>query len=454
MGSEIVEQWGTVPLAERMRPRNFEEFLGQEPLAGADGALRRAAESGNLRSLVLWGPPGVGKTALARILARTAGLPFECLSAVTSGVKDIRAVIGRARDGASFLGERQRPGTVLFIDEIHRFNKAQQDALLPDVENGTLVLIGSTTENPSFEVNSALLSRLQVYTLTPLESAQLNAILDRTLADHERGLGRHGVDLDADSRAFLLDFADGDARALLNGLEVGFLAAAADSPSGEDRPIRVTRTLLERALQQRTPRHYDKAGEAHYDTISAFIKSLRASDPDAACYWLGRMIAGGEDPLFIARRMVIFASEDVGNADPHALTLAVATQQAVHFVGLPEGSYALYQAASYLATAPKSNATVRAIAAVGRLLEEGRTPPVPLALRNAPTTLMKKLGYGRDYIYPHDVPGHIVAGSCLPEGIEAESIYQPSIYGFEREIRKRMDYWKKLRQAARESDRE
>jgi len=452
MGSDIVAQWGTVPLAERMRPRSFDEFLGQEALAGPDGALRRAAESGNLRSLVLWGPPGVGKTALARILARTAGLPFESLSAVTSGVKDIRAVIGRAREGASFLGERQRPGTVLFIDEIHRFNKAQQDALLPHVEDGTLVLIGATTENPSFEVNSALLSRLQVYTLEPLEDEQLNAILDRSLKDGVRGLGGHGVDLTADGRAFLLAIADGDARALLNGLEIGFLAAAAD-PAASERPgLRITRSRLERALQQRTLRHYDKAGEAHYDTISAFIKSLRASDPDAACYWLGRMVAGGEDPLFIARRMMIFASEDVGNADPQALALAVAAQQAVHFVGMPEGSYALYQAASYLATAPKSNATVRAIAAVDRLLQSGRTPPVPLHLRNAPTTLMKKLGYGKDYVYPHDAPGHIVAGSCLPAGLESEVISRPSIYGFEREIRKRMDYWMKLRQAARESD--
>ncbi|MBN2491609.1 MAG: replication-associated recombination protein A [Planctomycetes bacterium] len=451
MQQDLGALWGTVPLAERMRPRSFEEFLGQEGLAGPEGVLRRAADTGNLRSLVLWGPPGVGKTALARILARTAGLPFESLSAVTSGVKDIRAVIDRAKERTTFLGERQGRATVLFIDEIHRFNKAQQDALLPFVEDGTLILIGSTTENPSFEVNSALLSRLQVYTLEPLAADVLGVLLERALGDATRGLGRFPVALDADARDFLIRFADGDARALLNGLEAGFLSAAAGWDPGEAAAvILVTAAGLAAALQRRTPRH-DKGGEAHYDTISAFIKSLRASDADAACYWLGRMLAGGEDPLFIVRRMVIFASEDVGNADPQALGLAVAAQQAVHFVGLPEATYALYQAASYLATVPKSNATVRAIAAVARLLEAGTTPPVPLHLRNAPTTLMQKLGYGRDYIYPHDVPGHISAQGGLPAGLEGERIYRPSVYGFEREIRKRMDYWERLRKQARET---
>jgi len=437
-----------------MRPRDFEAFLGQEALAGPGGVVRKAAETGNLRSMILWGPPGSGKTALARILARSAGLPFEILSAVTSGVKDLREITRRAREGPSLLEEKTREknrgGTVLFIDEIHRYNKAQQDALLPFVEDGTLVLIGSTTENPSFEVNSALLSRLQVYTLTPLRPEVLSALVDRALADADAGYGRYEVDLEDGARAFLLQFADGDARTLYNALEAGFLSAYADlDPAGAEARIRITRTGVEAALQKRTPRH-DKGGDSHYDIASAFIKSLRASDPHAACYWLGRMLAGGEDPLFVVRRMVIFASEDVGNADPQALTVAVAAQQAVHFVGLPEATYALYQTAAFLATSPKSNASLRAIKAVEGLLEERGARPVPLHLRNAPTGLMKKLGYGKDYLYPHDAPGHIVDVSCMPEGLEGEEVYRPSTYGFERQIEKRMEYWEELRRQARQ----
>jgi len=362
-------------------------------------------------------------------------------------VKDIRAVIQRAREGASFLGDRSRGGTVLFIDEIHRFNKAQQDALLPFVEDGTLVLIGSTTENPSFEVNSALLSRLQVYVLKPLPPEVLEELVDRALADVEQGYGAYPVELEAEARAVLLRIADGDARTLFNALEAAFLSEYAGQPQA-GQALCITRAGLEAAVQKRTPRH-DRAGESHYDTASAFIKSLRASDPHAACYWLGRMLAGGEDPLFIVRRMVIFASEDVGNADPQALTLAVATQQAVHFVGLPEAVYALHQAAAYLATAPKSNATLRSIKAVEDLLENRGMVPVPLHLRNAPTGLMKKLGYGRDYIYPHDEPGHIAPAGCMPEALEGEQVYRPSTFGFERQIQKRMDYWEELRQSAR-----
>ena len=449
MQEDPMNRWGTVPLAERMRPRDFEAFLGQEALAGPGGVLRKAAGTGNLRSMILWGPPGSGKTALARILARSAGLPFEILSAVTSGVKDLREIIRRAREGASFFGDKTRGGTVLFIDEIHRYNKVQQDALLPFVEDGTLVLIGSTTENPSFEVNSALLSRLQVYTLTPLSPEVLSALVDLALADADAGYGRYGVDLEAGARAFLLQFADGDARTLYNALEVGFLSAYADrDPAHGEAGIRISRAGVEAALQKRTPRH-DKGGDSHYDVVSAFIKSLRASDPHAACYWLGRMLAGGEDPLFVVRRMVIFASEDVGNADPQALPLTVAAQQAVHFVGLPEATYGLYQAAAYLATAPKSNASLRAIKAVEELLEEKGTRPVPLHLRNAPTGLMKKLGYGKDYLYPHDAPGHIVDVSCMPEGLEGEEVYRPSTFGFERQIQKRMEYWEELRRQTR-----
>ncbi len=441
MGRDITERWGTTPLAERLRPDTFDEYVGQAALAGPDGVLRRQAESGRLRSMILWGPPGVGKTALARILARTAGLPFSTLSAVTSGVKDIRAVAEQVRS-ADFMGERATTGRVLFIDEIHRFNKAQQDALLPHVEDGTLVLIGSTTENPSFEVNAALLSRVQVFTLEPLDDAALAALLDRALADRVRGFGAFDVRLDDDARTALSRHADGDARSLLNALEASVLDA--DDPDGDpDGEVSLDVAAVERAIRRRVARH-DKSGDRHYDLASAFIKSLRASDADAACYWLGRMIDGGETPRFIARRLVIFASEDVGNADPQALGVAVDAARAVEMVGLPEGSYALYQAACYLATAPKSNASLRAIAAVRELLAEGQLP-VPLSLRNAPTTLMKKLGYGDGYRYPHDAPGHIVAGSCLPSQLAGRPVYEPSTFGFEREIRKRIDYWAKLR---------
>ncbi|TAM61326.1 replication-associated recombination protein A [bacterium] len=401
-----------------MRPRTLDEFVGQEHLVGAGRVLRRAIESDDVPSMVLWGPPGTGKTTLAEIVAGATGAYFAAISAVSAGVADLRRVVADAKRLRS-TGRR----TVLFIDEIHRFNKAQQDAVLPYVEDGTVTLIGATTENPSFEVNSALLSRARVYVLKPLTDAEVGVIVDRAMTDAERGLGAAGMSLDAGARRALIDLANGDARVALGGLELAARGVAA-----------ARRTVIElsdvgEALQRRTA-GYDKAGEAHYDTISAFIKSLRGSDPDGALYWLARMLDSGEDPLFIVRRMVILAAEDVGLADPRALQIAVACQQAVHFVGLPEGYLPLAECAIYLATAPKSNSV---IASYGRALadvEGTRNDPVPLHLRNAVTPLLRGLGYGKDYVYTHganvDAPQ-----AYLPENLEGHRYYQPGTRGEE-----------------------
>jgi putative ATPase len=427
------------PLAARMRPRTFEEFVGQEHLVGEDRLLRRLIESDQVPSMIFWGPPGSGKTTLARIIAAQTKSHFEPISAVTAGVADLRRIVAEARDRRALYGQR----TILFIDEIHRFNKAQQDVILPHVEEGTVTLIGATTENPSFEVIGPLLSRSRVYTLNLLTPEQVETILRRALADEERGLGRDKPAVDDDAVATLAASSGGDARIALNALE---LAAAAASPD-EQGVRRITTALVEEALQHRTYL-YDQAGEAHYDTISAFIKSLRGSDPDAALYWLARMIEAGEDALFVVRRMVILAAEDVGLADPQALVVATACHQAVHFVGMPEGYLPMAECAIYLATAPKSNS---ALAAYGRAVadaRETRNDPVPLHLRNAVTGLMRELGYGRDYKYAHSFQGHRVEQEHLPERLRGRRYYEPGDLGWERRV---WEEYQRLRQTAKKN---
>ena len=398
------------PLAARMRPRSLDEYVGQTDIVGEGRALRRAIESDRVPSMILWGPPGTGKTTLGEIIARSTGAHFEKLSAVSAGVADLRRVVAEAQ-------ARRRVGarTVMFIDEIHRFNKAQQDAILPYVEDGTVTMIGATTENPSFEVISALLSRSRVFVLHPLSDEEIATIVDRALVDPQRGLGGDHIALAPEARETLIGYANGDARTALSALE--FAASSAPVNNGArtiDRPL-----ILE-ALQKRGST-YDKGGEQHYDVISAFIKSIRASDPDAAVYWLARMLDGGEDPLFIARRLVILASEDVGLADPQGIQVAIAAQQAVHFIGMPEGFYPLAHATLYLARAKKSNSVGRAYGAAIRDVQETRNDAVPLHLRNAPTGLMKGLGYGRDYHYAHD--DYAIKQENLPENLRGRTYY-------------------------------
>jgi putative ATPase len=383
--------------------------------------------------MILWGPPGTGKTSLAQVIAQQTQAHFVGLSAVLAGVKEIRAVIDEARSQRHRHGKR----TLLFIDEIHRFNKAQQDALLPHVERGEIIFIGATTENPSFEVIAPLLSRARVFTLQALTPAELGTIVDRALADPSRGLGTTAVRLEPAAREFLLNLANGDGRVALNIIELAYLTTepAADG----SRALSLAR--IEEAAQQRSLR-YDKGGEEHYNLISALHKSMRGSDPDAALYWLGRMLEAGEDPLYIVRRMVRFASEDIGNADPQALLVAVAAMQAVHFIGMPEGNLALAQAAIYLATAPKSNALYTAYTSVQQDIQTLPALPVPLYLRNAPTALMKGLGYGRGYQYPHHFPGHHVEEIYLPENLQDRIYYAPVDDGYERIIRERLQRWR------------
>ena len=415
------------PLAARMRPLNFDEYVGQEHLIGKGRALRTSIEADRLPSIVLWGPPGSGKTTLARIIASQTQASFKQVSAVASGVAELRQVIKEAKD----IRGMYRRSTILFIDEIHRFNKAQQDVVLPHVEDGTVTLIGATTENPSFEVIAPLLSRCRVFTLKPLEEAQIRTIVERALTDPEKGLGREGVSLEPEALDRLVELSGNDARIALNTLE---LAASVASASGTQV---ITVEAIEDALQRRMPR-YDKSGDQHYDIISAFIKSLRGSDPDAALYWMSRMIEAGEDPLFIVRRMVILAAEDVGLADPQALMVAVAAQQAVHFVGMPEGFIPMAEAAVYLATAPKSNSAYAAYLKAKEDVEKTHHLPVPLHLRNAPTGLMRASGYGKGYKYAHDYEGNYVEQTHLPEELSGRIYYEPSGQGFELEIEKRI----------------
>ncbi len=403
----------TPPLAERLRPQTLENYIGQKHLVGPDGILRRMIESGHVASFILWGPPGVGKTTLARIIANTTKSPFYTLSAVTSGVKDVRDVIDRCRNEAGGMFSTGRP--ILFIDEIHRFSKSQQDSLLGAVENGTITLIGATTENPSFEVIRPLLSRAQVYTLRPLEEDDLRTLLDRALHEDEILSKRRVRVVQTEA---LFRYSGGDARKLLNILDL------LEQSAGHGEEIVIDDKTITERLQE-NPQAYDKNGEMHYDIISAFIKSIRGSDPDAAVYWLARMIAGGEDPEFIARRMAILAAEDIGLANPTALLLANTTFDIIQKIGMPEGRIPLSECAIYLAVSPKSNSAYMAIDAALAEVERSGNLPVPLHLRNAPTALMKKLGYGENYRYAHDYPGNFVVQQFRPDAIASTTFWHP-----------------------------
>lgn len=422
----------SAPLAERMRPQNISEYIGQRHLLSEGCLLKRAIEEDKLFSMIFWGPPGSGKTTLARILARETKSNFVSFSAVLSGVKEIRAVIDDARE----LLERKKMKMILFVDEIHRFNKAQQDAFLPHVESGLITLIGATTENPSFEVIAPLLSRTRVLVLKPFSEEDLLAILENALKDKQKGFGQISIKIDPDVLRYIVSLADGDARSALNNLEA--IVSMVQNLQENERVVSLKfaqEALLKKSLL------YDKDGEEHYNLISALHKSLRGSDPDAALYWLGRMLAAGEDPLYIARRMVRFASEDVGNADPQALVIAMAAQQAFHFIGLPEGELALAQAAVYLATAPKSNSLYVGYGKVKEVIKTKGYLPVPLHIRNAPTKLMKELDYGKDYKYAHDYSEAYVPQEYLPDEIKGQVFYQPKDTGFEKTIKERLKYW-------------
>jgi putative ATPase len=425
------------PLADRMRPKTFDEFVGQEELTGPGRILRLMAATKQLRSMIFWGPPGVGKTTLAKLLASSVEAHFITYSAVISGIKEIKTVMMEAEQQRKYYGRQ----TILFIDEIHRFNKAQQDAFLPYVERGDIVLLGATTENPSFEIISALLSRIKVVVLHPLKVEHLQSIIERALNDKENGLGQTGLKLDEQSLQVLIRMSDGDARAALNLLEI-----ASDLAQSAGK-TQISAEELEQALQRKVLL-YDKKGEEHYNLISALHKSLRNSDPDAGLYWLARMLEGGEDPLYIARRLIRFASEDIGMADPQALTIAVAAQQATHFIGMPEANTALAQAVVYLATAPKSNALYEGYSRAAETVHQKPNEPVPLHIRNAPTPLMKELGYGKGYQYAHNYEDAITDMSCLPDSLADSKFYEPTDRGFEAELRQRMEILTQRRKGA------
>lgn len=436
-----------IPLAERMRPRTLAEFTGQEHLLGEGRILRRMIETDNLSSLIFWGPPGCGKTTLAHVIARETRSHFIFFSAILSGIKEIREIF-REAEGYALRGMR----TILFVDEIHRFNKSQQDAFLPYVEKGVVTIIGATTENPSFEVIAPLLSRCRVLTLQQLEPATVRAIMVNALTDRERGLGLLELTADGDALDFLAHQAGGDARIALNTLEVAAGLLTGRKAGGEltvpDRagPGRITLETVQEALQKKALL-YDKGGEEHYNVISAFIKSMRASDPDAALYWLARMIEAGEDPIFILRRMIILASEDIGNADPRALQVAVSALQAFQMIGMPEGRIPMAQAVTYLATAPKSNASYTGIDAALAEVRKSGALPVPMHVRNAPTRLMKELGYHKGYRYDHDYEGGYSGQQCLPERLSGTRYYEPKGHGYEKSILERMEWLKKKRDA-------
>ena len=422
--SEHLNRRSAEPLAARMRPRTLDEFVGQRHFLGEGKLLRRLLKADRLGSVIFYGPPGTGKTTLAQLLARESRSTFHQLSAVTSGVKELRELLNQANDRLSV--DRQR--TLLFIDEIHRFNRAQQDVLLPDVESGVVILVGATTENPFFTVTSALVSRSRVFQFEPLSADEISTLIQRAITDRERGLGRHAIHMYDDALAFLVETSDGDARRALSALEIGVLSAGAS-------PIEFTRQLAEESVQRKAVQ-YDRQGDAHYDSISALIKSIRGSDPDAALYWLARMLEGGEDVRFLARRLVILASEDVGNADPAGLPLAVAAAQACEIVGLPECQLNLAQAVTYLACAPKSNAATIGIGEARHDVREGRLLPVPVHLRDSHYPGAKRLGHGEGYQYAHDQPGAVAAQDYL--GVERQ-YYRPTDRGFERELNARVE---------------
>jgi putative ATPase len=425
----------SVPLADRMRPVNLEELVGQEQLLSPGSPLYSAIENDRIGSMIFWGPPGSGKTTIAKIIANRTGMAFLSYSAVVSGIKEIKEVIAAAKKRLNFSGER----TILFVDEIHRFNKAQQDAFLPYVEHGDIILIGATTENPSFEVIAALLSRCRVYILNRLSDDNIHTLIRRALADADRGLGHLKISIDDRAVAAITAIADGDARKAYNLLEF----CAMNGRRSEDGTVTIDKELVEISAQRSIL--YDKSGEEHFNLISALHKSMRGSDPDAAVYYLTRMLKGGEDPLYIARRMVRFAVEDVGLADPTALQVAIAGKEAYHFLGSPEGELALVHVAVYLATAPKSNSLYAAYGRASKKIEETGALPVPLVIRNAPTNLMKTIGYGRDYRYDHDSEEHYIPQDYLPPEIVGTRFYDPGKFGYEKEIRKRLDWWAKLK---------
>lgn len=421
------------PLAARMRPRTLQEFIGQEHVIGQGRVLRKAIEGGQLPSIILWGPPGSGKTTLAFIIANSTNSHFSPVSAVSAGVGDLRKIIEEAKERRKLYQQK----TILFIDEIHRFNKGQQDAILPYVEDGTVTLIGATTENPSFEVNTPLLSRSRVFVLKPLSDEEIRIIVMRALADKERGLADINIEIGEEALEHLIIMSGNDARMALNALEIASLV----TPSDAEGKRKIALETVEDAFQHRSLQ-YDRAGEQHYDIISALHKCMRDSDPDATLYWLGRMIESGEDPLYIARRIIRFASEDIGLADPQALVVAMAAQQAVHFIGMPEGNLALAEAAVYMATAPKSNALYTGYNEVQREIRNGANEPVPLHLRNAVTGLMKDLGYGKGYKYAHKFPGHYVQQQHLPDSLKGRHFYTPGELGYEKQIAARLREWR------------
>jgi len=430
------------PLADRMRPVNLDEFVGQMHAVGEGTLIQHAILKDRIFSMILWGPPGCGKTTLARIFASQTHYHFVHFSAVLSGVKEIRSVIEDAKNQQTLF----RKKTVLFVDEIHRFNKAQQDAFLHHVESGLITLIGATTENPSFEVIPPLLSRCRVITLNSLSDEDIAAIMYNALNDKERGLGDMNLIFDEDALSHLVRISDGDARTALNSLETtaSLIASSREDPSKE-KPINITLQDVERVLERKALL-YDKTGDEHYNLISAFHKSLRGSDPDAAAYWLGRMLSAGENPFYVARRMVRFASEDIGNADPHALGVALSAMEAFRFLGHPEGELALVQAAIYLATAPKSNSVYTAYGAVKAVIDKHGALPVPLHIRNAPTALMRKIGYGKDYKYAHDYKDAYVPQDYLPEKLEGRYFYKPTDRGYEARIKQWLEKWRSLKQ--------